>query len=116
MSPGLDLVADGRPAMVTTPWNGAPTWPGLAGSAFSAAATSAATLRSRTLTGLQLAVDGGHHRAVAALVRLADGLQPDQQVLALGEVDAVLLALDQAVEVVDASAAPRGRRTSPAPR
>ena len=37
--------------IVTTPWNGAATWPGLAGSAFSAAATSEATLRSRTLIG-----------------------------------------------------------------
>ncbi len=37
---------------VTTPWKGAPTCPGSAGSAFSAAATSAETPRSRTLTGL----------------------------------------------------------------
>ena len=36
---------------VTTPWNGAATWPGSEGSAFSAAATSEATEVSRTLTG-----------------------------------------------------------------
>jgi hypothetical protein len=37
--------------VVTTPWNGAATCPGLDGSAFSAAATSDATARSRTLIG-----------------------------------------------------------------
>ena len=36
---------------VTVPWNGAATWPGSPGSAFSAAATAADTVRSRTLTG-----------------------------------------------------------------
>jgi len=35
-------------AMVTTPWNGAAIWPGTDGSAFSAAAASASTERSRT--------------------------------------------------------------------
>ena len=38
-------------ATVTTPWNGAATCPGCDGSAFSAAATSAATDSSRTLIG-----------------------------------------------------------------
>ena len=37
--------------------------------------TSDATARSRTLTGPQLAVDGRHHRAEAALVGLADRLR-----------------------------------------
>jgi hypothetical protein len=47
---GLDAVALGDRS-VTTPSNGAGTWPGFEVSAFSCAATSAATDSSRTLTG-----------------------------------------------------------------
>ena len=48
---------------VTTPANGAATWPCLAGSAFSADLTSAVTERSRTWHGPELAVDRAHHGA-----------------------------------------------------
>src|SRR4029077_14544078 len=44
-------VASTDTATVTTPANGAATWSGFDWSAFSAAGTSAATLRSRTTTG-----------------------------------------------------------------
>ena len=47
---GLDLVARGD-VTVTTPANGAAMWSGLVRSAFSAAGTSLAMLRSRTSTG-----------------------------------------------------------------
>ena len=50
VSPAATL-APSSTTTVTTPWNGAATCPGCAGSAFSAALTSAETLRSRTLIG-----------------------------------------------------------------
>ena len=44
-------VSPSATSTVTAPWNGAATWPGWPGSAFSAAATSAATCWSRTGSG-----------------------------------------------------------------
>ena len=87
--------------MVTTPWNGAATWPGLDVSAFSVAATSAAMLVSRTAIGRSWPLMVAITRAVAALVGLADRLEAEQQRLALVDVDLVLVALPEAVEVVE---------------
>ena len=50
VSPAL-TVSPAETATVTAPWNGASTWPGLPGSAYSAAATSEATDVSRMLIG-----------------------------------------------------------------
>ena len=86
---------------VTVPWKGAATWPGSPASAFSAAATAEEMLRSRMLERSQLPVEGAHHGAEAALVRLADGLEPEQQRDALTEADGVLGARAQPVEVVE---------------
>ncbi len=44
-------VSPSETVMVTTPWNGAATWPGCEVSAFSVAATSAARAVSRTAIG-----------------------------------------------------------------
>src|SRR5690606_11521476 len=52
------------------------------------------------LDGAQLAVEGGHHGAQAALVGVADRLELDEQPDAGVEVDGVLLARAQAVEEV----------------
>ena len=85
-------------ATVTTPANGAATWSGLERSAFSAAGTSLATLAIAHQDRPQLAVEDAHHGAHAAFVGFGDRLQPDQQLDAALELDAVLVAAPQPVE------------------
>jgi hypothetical protein len=101
------MVAIGSPALtlspsvtvrVTTPANGAATWPGLALSAFlgggDVAGDGAVAHRHRP----QLAVEDAHDRAHAPLVGVGDGFQPDQQRDTLLQVHAMLLAAAQTIE------------------
>ena len=94
------ISAPGSTWSVTTPENGAATWPGCEASAFSAALRldddAAIAHEHRT----QLAVEDGHDGAHALVVGLADRLEAGVQANALVDLDDVLGALAEAVQVV----------------